>query len=419
MPHRLTKRQDTSYNKRSAGMETRFMTDMENRPDEEAARRTRWEKRKQEMRRKKKRQEQLRKVAIPAGIAAVFVLLAICIVIGRGKKTQNTDTEPELTENEESVLPTQADILVQEMINTQEALSENQIQEEDEKQDTEETTPLYEYSVTEDTVWLGSDIVSNYAIFIDMESGTILARKGERTRIVPASMTKVLTLLVAVENIDNLDDTFEITTEITDYCLRNDCSNAGFLNGEVVTIRDLLYAAILPSGADGALGLAYYIAGSQEDFVVLMNDKLEELGLSDTAHFTNCVGIYEDNHYCTVYDMAVIMQAAVKNKTCREVLSAHTYTTSVTEKHPEGILLSNWFLRRIEDKDTGGEVICGKTGYVRQSEHCAVSYGMDKDGGEYICVTADAAGKWRCIEDHAYLYKEYSTARKAAANAAS
>ena len=385
---------------------------MGNQLDEEAARRARWEKRKQEMRRQKQRQELFRKAAIP-GIAAVFVLLVICIAIGIGKKAKNTDVEPEQTEKEEYVLPTQAEIQISQTVDSDNSLSDKPESEEDEKPETENNVLLSEYKVTEDTVQLGSNIVSNYAVFIDMESGEIIARKGETTRIVPASMTKVLTLLVAVENIDNLDDTFEITSDITDYCLKNDCSNAGFEVGEVVTIRDLLYAAILPSGADGALGLAKYVAGSHEAFVGLMNAKLEELGIAGTAHFTNCVGIYDENHYCTVCDMAVIMQAAVKNKTCREVLSAHKYTTSETEKHPEGIPLSNWFLRRIEDKDTNGEVLCGKTGYVGQSKHCAVSYGIDKGGREYICVTADAAGKWRCIEDHAYLYKEYSTTHKA------
>ncbi|MBD5495995.1 MAG: D-alanyl-D-alanine carboxypeptidase [Lachnospiraceae bacterium] len=385
------------------------MADMENRLDEEAARRAQWKKRKEEMRRQKQRQELFRKAAIP-GIAVVFVLFVICVVIARGKKTENTDIAQEqiVNEEEESVLPVQAEAQINQAADEDGSPLEQQ--ESEQEEEAEDNVLLTEYRVTEDTIQLGSEIVSSYAVFIDMESGEIMARKGERTRIVPASMTKVLTLLVAVENIDDLDDTFEITSDITDYCLKNDCSNAGFEAGEVVTIRDLLYAAILPSGADGALGLAYYVAGSQEAFVGLMNEKLEELGLAGTAHFTNCIGLYDDNHYCTVYDMAVIMQAAIENEICMEVLSAHTYTTSETEKHPEGILISNWFLRRIEDKDTNGEVICGKTGYVDQSKHCAVSYGIDKDGRKYICVTADAAGTWRCIEDHAYLYKEYSAA---------
>ncbi|MBD5541786.1 MAG: D-alanyl-D-alanine carboxypeptidase [Lachnospiraceae bacterium] len=269
-------------------------------------------------------------------------------------------------------------------------------------------TSSYIYTSTESTLYLGDEIDSSNAIFIDMETGNILADKGAKQRIVPASMTKVLTLLVAAENIDNLDDTFQITSEITDYSFVNGCSNAGFEKEEVVTVRDLLYGTNLPSGADAALGLAVYVSGSQEAFVELMNKKLEELGLSETAHFTNCIGIYDENHYCTVYDMAVIMNAALNNEICREVMSAHTYNTSITEQHPEGILLSNWFLRRIEDKDTGGEVICGKTGYVNESGSCAVSYGTDDKGRSYICVTVNANGKWKCIYDHVALYKRFS-----------
>ena len=92
--------------------------------------------------------------------------------------------------------------------------------------------------------------------------------------------------------------------------MSNDCSGVGFEKGESVTVKDLLYGTVLPSGADAALGLAYYVAGSQEEFVTLMNQKLDELGLSETAHFTNCVGIYDADHYCTLYDLAVIMRAA-------------------------------------------------------------------------------------------------------------
>ena len=265
----------------------------------------------------------------------------------------------------------------------------------------------YVAKVTEDTVQLGSEIVSEYAVLIDLETDSIVARKAEKQRISPASMTKVLTVLVAAEHVTNLDDTFTITIDITDYSYVNDCSNVGFARDETVTVRDLFYGTILPSGADAAVGLATYVAGSHEEFVDMMNEKLDELGLSDTAHFTNCVGIYDEDHYCTVYDMAVIMKAAMENELCREVMSAHTYTTSATTEHPEGITISNWFLRRIEDKDSGGEVLCGKTGFVVQSGNCAASYGISQSGKGYVCVTAKATSGWKCIYDHADLYRTY------------
>lgn len=272
----------------------------------------------------------------------------------------------------------------------------------------ENSSSIYQYQ--ENTRTLGKGILSSHAVLIDTDHKTILACKDETERIVPASMTKVLTLLTAAEQLEpaDLDEKFKITVEITDYCYVNECSVAGFQIGEKVTVRDLLYGTILPSGADAAIGLAEYVAGSQEAFVKLMNAKLEELGLSKTAHFTNCVGIYDEKHYCTILDMAAIMEAAFANELCRNVLSARTYTTVKNKKHPEGILLSNWFLRRIEDKDTGGEVLGAKTGYVTEAGNCAVSYGADDKKRNYICVTADAPGSWKCIYDHVKIYKRFS-----------
>ena len=251
-------------------------------------------------------------------------------------------------------------------------------------------------------------VLSTYALLVDLDNNTVVAQRNANDRMIPASMTKILTVLVAAEHVSDLGDTFSITREITDYSYSNDCSAVGFGDGETVTVRDLLYGTVLPSGADAAAGLAFYVSGSLEGFVDLMNEKLDELGLSDTAHFTNCVGLYDENHYCTPYDMAVILKAAVENELCREVLSAHTYTTSPTELHPEGITISNWFLRRIEDKETNGEVVCAKTGYVAQSGSCAASYEVTDSGKHYICVTADTYSSWRCIYDHVAIYQEYT-----------
>lgn len=273
-----------------------------------------------------------------------------------------------------------------------------------------EITPVYEFKETESTKGLYSEaVISTHAILIDESSDTIIASKGAKDRISPASMTKVLTVLVAAEHIteEQLEDTFTMTLDITDYSYVNDCSNTGFLDGEQVKVKDLFYGTILPSGADAAVGLATYVAGSHELFVDMMNEKLKELGLSDSAHFTNCVGLYDENHYCTIYDMAVIMKAAMKNDLCREVLAEKCYTTEPTAEHPEGLTISNWFLRRIEDKETGGDVLGAKTGFVVESGNCAVSYSMSDAGTPYICVTAGAHSSWRCIYDHVEIYNRY------------
>lgn len=264
-----------------------------------------------------------------------------------------------------------------------------------------EQLPMDQASVPPET-----DVLSENSIFIDVNGNSVVAAKGATERISPASMTKILTILVAAEHISDLDGSFTITSEMIDYCYSNGCSAAGFVSGETVPIRDLFYGTILPSGGEAAVALAVCAAGSHEAFVDLMNEKLAELGLSDTAHFTNCVGIYDENHYCTAYDMAMIMKAAVENDWCREVLSTHVYITTATEQNPEGIVLSNWFLRRIEDKD-GGTVVCAKTGFVEQSGDCAASYGISAGGNPYICVTVNTYSSWRCIYDHVVMYQLY------------
>lgn len=280
-------------------------------------------------------------------------------------------------------------------------------QEEEQAQAAQEQK-IYTAQTTDATTSVDDEVQSTNGIFIDLATRNILFDREGHTKINPASMTKVLTVLVAAEHVTDWSDTFEITPEITNYSYVHGCSAVGFSNNEVVTVEDLFYGTVLSSGGDAALGLATYVAGSQEAFVDMMNEKLKELELADTAHFTNCIGLYDENHYCTVYDIAMILEAAIENPQCREVLSTKNYITSSTPEHPEGIEISNWFLRRIEDKDTGGEVICGKTGFVVQSGSCAVSYGRDVTGNEYICATVNAHSPWRCIYDHVELYKRFA-----------
>ena len=350
--------------------------------------------------RQKKRRQRL-KIIVPAATGVLLVVVVLAAVLAAKHRQVE---EPVVEEVIETVVVEEIPEIPEEEPEELESLPV-----------IEEPAPVYDFVSTEETRGINSEaVISSYAILVDESTNTIVAQKAAFDRISPASMTKVLTVLVAAEQIAKekdlqqaLDDTFTMTLEITDYAYVNDCSSVGFLNEENVTVRDLFYGTILPSGADAAVGLACYAAGSHETFVNLMNEKLKELGLDDTAHFTNCVGLYDAEHYCTVYDMAVIMKAAMANEWCREVLSARTYTTTATTQHPEGITISNWFLRRIEDKDTGGEVMGGKTGFVVQSKNCAVSYGIFGDGTPYICATAGSSSSWKCIYDHVEIYSKY------------
>ena len=272
----------------------------------------------------------------------------------------------------------------------------------------------YDAEFTPDTIKLSeNDISSENAILINLDSNKVVCERDSQKIICPASMTKILTILVATEHMDNLEkqlnDDFTITREITDYSYEHNCSAVGFLDGETVPVKDLFYGTILKSGADAAVGLAVYSCGSLENFMDEMNKKLDELGLSDTAHFTNVVGLYEEDHYCTTYDMAMILKAALQNDWCREVLAAHTYTTASTTEHPNGITISNWFLRRIEDKESCGHVQCAKTGFVDESGNCAASYFISDSGTPYIAVTVKTYSGWKCIYDHVALYAHHTS----------
>ncbi len=359
--------------------------------DEEIARRRAI---RQERRRRKKRRRQLRRI-IACGVAALIICGAAGFFIYQDQQ-----------KNKQAASQDQAQVQETE----QAAVSEETAAESTEEEEPVQEGPVALQSAeSSDTVQMNEELDSSTAVLFSVKDGSIIAEKGNpNTRIVPASMTKILTILVAKEHVDNLDDTFEITYTETDYSFKNECSIVGFSVGEKPTIRDLFYGTILCSGADAAVALADYTAGSQEAFAEWMNAKLQDLGISESAHFTNCVGVYDEDLYCTPYDMAVILNEAMKDDFLREVLSAHTYTTSSTTEHPEGILISNWFLRRIEDKDSGsGFVLGAKTGFVAQSGNCAASYATDPEGNGYICVTAGATSGWRCIYDHAAIYKRF------------
>ncbi|MCI1398748.1 MAG: serine hydrolase, partial [Lachnospiraceae bacterium] len=177
------------------------------------------------------------------------------------------------------------------------------------------------FQKTEQTGTLG-DISSSCGILVNADTGEILAAKDETARIVPASMTKVMTVLVAAEALQNknLSDTVEITEDILETVSADNDAAVGFQAGEVVTVADCLYGAALHSGADAAIALGRYVSGSDDTFVEAMNQKAEELGLSDT-HFVNAVGAYDENQYSTVEDIAKILQAALDNDLARKVLS--------------------------------------------------------------------------------------------------
>ena len=262
-------------------------------------------------------------------------------------------------------------------------------------------------SVTDATKTLDLELYSENALLIDLESNTVLVQKNADARIYPASMTKVMTVLVAAEHIENWDETFTMTQSIIDPLFLADASMAGFVHGEEVSMTELLYGAVLPSGAEATQALAIVTAGSEEAFAALMNEKAQELSLKDT-HFVDASGLHDENHYTTLSDMAIIMQAALDNPHCREVLTSVNHTSPATEQNPSGVAMTNRFLYRIRPQQTGNvDIQAAKTGYTAQAMNCCVSYGIMENGRAAICVTAHAWTGDYCIADHLALYGTY------------
>ncbi len=264
------------------------------------------------------------------------------------------------------------------------------------------------YSTDENTADIPETNDAKTAIVVRLSDKKIVAQRGADERIYPASTLKIMTLLVAAEHIKDLTDTFVMTYEITDPLFVADASVAGFLNGESVTMKDLLYGMILPSGADSAMGLAVKIAGSEEAFVKLMNQRVKEMGLKDT-HFANVSGLHSKDNYSTAYDMAVITQHAYQNELCREVLSTYQYTTEITPQHPEGIKLSSTLFSYLYGTEPQtATILGGKTGYVNEAGYCITSFGRANESQEeYIVVTMGNSSKWPAFYGQIDLYKEF------------
>lgn len=258
-------------------------------------------------------------------------------------------------------------------------------------------------------------MTANTAILVDADTNEIVAGYNYEKKVYPASLTKMLTLLVAAENIQDMDATYKFTSDDIDPLIEDNASRAGFEAGETVTMKDLLYSAILVSGADGTTGLANAVAGSEEKFVELMNAKIQELGLTGTK-FVNASGLHNKNHYSTAQDIAVITKAAMDNETCCEVLTATKYTTSKTKQHKDGIELTSIVAQRIEgyyvdcdgdgEADDGISIKGGKTGFTDEAKY-TLSTILDDNGHTYICVTTKSKDELKAVEDQIAIYEKY------------
>ena len=226
---------------------------------------------------------------------------------------------------------------------------------------------------------LDINLESKNAYVIDTTNRQILLDKGSEERIYPASMTKIMTAIVALETLDNLDEHITITEEMVDGLLEADASMAGFWIDDTPTVKELLYGVALPSGADACNALAYRISGGINAYVDLMNKKALEIGMNNT-NFVNTTGLHDDNHYSTCRDIATLLEYCIKNETFKEIFSSTTYRTSPTIYYPEGIEFHSTFKYFLEEYDVNiPGLIGGKTGYTIPAGHSMASWSSLND----------------------------------------
>lgn len=243
------------------------------------------------------------------------------------------------------------------------------------------------------------NIKSKNAVLYNMNEDTILYEVNKDEEVYIASMTKIMTALVALEKIDNINEKVTMTNDMFYRLVEENASVAGFSIGEIVTYEDLLYGLMLPSGADAAQGLAIATYGSIDAFVERMNQKASELGLKHT-HFVNTTGLDNKKHYSSVNDVAIILKEALKNEKFKNIFVAEKYTSS------NGV--HTFYSTRTKYGIDTSFITGSKTGFTYDAGLCLASTST-YNGVDYLLVTAGASydNKTNHLIDAKTIYKHY------------
>ena len=273
--------------------------------------------------------------------------------------------------------------------------------------------------VTFNIVYATPAILSESAVLIDASSGTILAQKNADKKMYPASLTKIMTAILAIE----LGELTDVITVDDDTPFEIEGSHIALEPGEILTLKDLLYALMLPSANDAASVIAKHYGGSLENFVKMMNQKAKELGAYNT-NFTNPHGLHDTNHYSTAADLALITKYTMENDTFRKIVSTTKYEIQTTNKKDEPryfttlnkliyntsynqIYVDGAYISPYYEYATGA-----KTGYTPQAGNCLVATAK-KDGTDLIAVTMKGISLEMYQDAHNlfnYGFEEYESA---------
>lgn len=233
------------------------------------------------------------------------------------------------------------------------------------------------------------DIDSPAAILIESKTGRILYEKNANKQMEPASTTKIMTALITLEQVENLQEVATVSYDAI-HKIPEGYATGILKVGEELTIEELLYALLVKSCNESSNVLAEHIAGSRESFVAMMNTRATELGCKNT-NFKNTNGAHEDKHLSTAYDLALMAKEAMKNEDFRRIVSTASHTLPSTNKYSrtDRILVTTNDLIKSSSKSYYDHAIGIKTGYTSQAKYCLVA-GAEKDGIELIAVVLGA-----------------------------
>ena len=304
-------------------------------------------------------------ILLVALTASLFVILAIDDD-DIGEKPQNTGKEPATNTNKSALYPTVP------------------------------SRSSYLSTSAGDAALIGDNIRSNNAILVELGGYTSIAEKGADQPIYPASMTKVMTLIVACENVTSLNKKLVVTQEDIDYKDQNGGSGLLVASslGDGFTIEDLLYMISYKSDTIACLMIAKEIAGSEAKFVEMMNDKADELGLTKT-NFKNCTGLHHTEHVTTCREMAAMMSYALENQLAKRILLSTdvrkipAYVGNSNEPLVNYWAHCEWYSVRFNSEVELNTVTvrAAKTGYTDEAGVCLVSYAVSKTTGKgYVNV---------------------------------
>ena len=222
----------------------------------------------------------------------------------------------------------------------------------------------------------------------------VIYSKNAYKQLYPASITKVMTALIAIEE-GELSDTVQVTKDAV--ITESGASLCGIKPGDTLTMEQLLYGLLIPSGNDAANAIAVHMSGSVEAFAGRMNEKARQLGATQT-HFKNPSGLSDPEHYTTAYDLYLIFNEAMKLPKFREIIGADAYTASYTDAQGNAVSktwkVGNWYQNGETETPEGLTVLGGgKTGTTQAAGYCLIMAEQDEAGKEYISVVLKAENR--------------------------